>query len=370
MIKLLYITNGIDGSGGLERVLSIKTKYLSEVLNYEVHVLVLNAKKGNLFYEFGTNIQIHNIEVQGHSYQYFYKYIKGIKSCIAEIKPNVISVCDDGLKGFILPVFFKKSAKIIYERHASIKLNFINKRKNFLNRTLQFSTIYFMRFFSTFFDKFIVLTEGNLGEWKSDNLMVIPNALTFYPDRKALLENKKVIAVGSHNYNKGYDLLLEIWAEVSKKYPEWILEIYGNDDENKTYQHLASELNISDSVIFHKPVIDIMSKYLDASIMVLPSRSEGFGMVLIEAMSCGLPCVSFDCPIGPRDILTNNEDGFLIEDGNSQLFFEKVINLIENKNLRIQLGAQGRENVKRYKLDTVLAKWDTLFKTLVNENSI
>jgi glycosyltransferase involved in cell wall biosynthesis len=370
MVKLLYITNGVDGTGGLERVLSVKTKYLSEELDYEVHILVLNAKKENSFYDFGNNIQIHNVEVQGNPFQYFYGYIKGIKRCIAEIKPNVISVCDDGLKGFILPIFFKKKAKIIYERHASIKLNFIGKKENFLNRILQFFTIYFMRFFSIFFDKFIVLTEGNLSEWKSNNLMVIPNSLIFYPDRRALLENKKVIAVGNHNYNKGYDLLLKIWAELSKKYPEWILEIYGNYNENKTYQHLANELNISDSVVFHKPVIDIMCKYLDASIMVLPSRSEGFGMVLIEAMSCGLPCVSFDCPSGPRDIITNNEDGYLIENGNSELFSEKLKNLIESKSLRIQFGTQGRENVKRYKLYTILAKWDTLFKTLVDENSI
>ena len=150
-----------------------------------------------------------------------------------------------------------------------------------------------------------------------------------------------------------------------EKHPDWSLEIYGESNKNQDLQKLANSLNIGTNVTFFEPVKNINDKFLETSIMVLTSRTEGFGMVIIEAMATGLPVIAYDCPVGPRSIITNNENGFLIEDGNVNLFVEKLNLLIENENLRIEMGNKAKENSNRYNLDTIMLQWKNLFEELI-----
>lgn len=364
MIKIIYITNGITGAGGLERVLSIKASYLADHYNYEVHILSLNEHLKEPFHIFSNKVNFHNIELGGYSVKYLNEYIKGIKRIVSIIKPNIISVCDDGLKGFFLPILLRKPCLMIYERHASVNLNFnkinskaFDKIKNILLHQL-------MKIQARNFDAFIVLTKGNLKEWSSNNVKVIPNPVSFYPNQSGLLKAKKVIAVGSHDYNKGYDLLLQSWKKVIKIHPEWQLDIYGKRDYQETFVLLAEQLELLNSISFFEPVKDIQEKYLNASIMVLSSRSEGFGMVLIEAMACGVPCISFNCPNGPSDIITNQNDGLLIKNGDIDSMAIAIINLIEKEKLREIMGKNAKENVKRFLPEAIMKQWDDLFKSL------
>lgn len=355
-MKLLYITNGINVAGGLERVLSVKASYLSEHYKYEIHILVLNNSHLNPFYEFSSNIQFHSISVGGSPLSYFQSYKKGIQETVDKIKPDIISVCDDGLKGFLIPRIIKTPAKLIYERHASVQLN---TNSSLFGKALR----RFMNWNINKFDRFIVLTQSNIKEWKGKNILAIPNPLSFSEEKSSSLNSKKVIAVGSHSYNKGYDLLLKAWIQIENIHPDWELNIYGKPDSNETFLKLSEELNLQ-SVHFHSPVKNIQEKYLASSIMVLPSRSEGFGMVLIEAMECGLPCVSFDCPSGPGDIIADGEDGFLVENGNINQLAEKLMVLIEDENLRKQMGTKAKQNVQRYSVQSVVKQWDELFKSI------
>lgn len=353
---LLYIVNGISGSGGLERVLSIKASCLADQYEYDTHILSLNDKQDIFFYSFSSNITFHNIAVSGHSVRYLLQYRAKVQAVINVVNPDFISVCDDGLKGFFLPDFIATKAKWIYERHASLQLN---RQNGFLGRL----SARLMRLLSSRFDYFVVLTPANTKEWKGKNVISIPNPLSFKSVRKSNLQSNSVIAVGSHSYNKGYDTLIQIWKEIEERHPSWSLNIYGKIDSDKAYIKMAYDLGL-ENIYFHEPVLNIDDKFIENSIMVLPSRSEGFGMVLIEAMECGLPCVAFDCPSGPKDIVTDKEDGFLIKDQNHVAFKEALLLLIENSSLRETLAKNAIKNVKRYSVENIIEKWDYLFKSL------
>jgi len=366
LTKLLYITNNINGPGGLERVLSIKASYLADHLDYEIHILTLNQKEVHPFYDFSNKIVYHDISVGGNFVSYFLQYSKKIRAIVKNIKPDVIAVCDDGLKGFFVPLILGKLCPMIYERHVSRNVE-IKKGKRSLSKRIATSVKFgLMNFGGKYYDHFVVLTNGNLNEWSFKNLKVIPNPLSFYPETKSTLETKKVLAVGKHSYQKGYDRLLKSWKKVVEKHPSWILDIYGTISEKEGLATLADTLNISKTINFYPPVKNIAEKYKEASIYTMSSRFEGFGMVLTEAMAYGVPCISYDCPYGPSDIITDKENGLLIDNGNIDAFADGIISLIEDDENRKSMGIKAKEAVKKYLPETIAKEWDTLFKDLTN----
>lgn len=363
-MKLLYITNQICGAGGLERVLSIKATYLADKLGYEVHILTLNQINGSLFYDFSPKITHHDLSVKGNFLKYFKAYKFGVKSIVEKIQPDIISVCDDGLKGFFTPYLIGKSCPMVYERHAS-KSIFKKKEKSTVLGKFKFKLLdILMHLGARNYDAFVVLTKGNLLEWKLNNIKVIPNPLSFYPKEKAILKNKKIITVGNHGFQKGYDRLLLIWEIVIKEYPDWQLEVYGKIDKEQQHIKRAKRLGLIDNVSFFNPIKNIYDKYNEASIYAMSSRSEGFGMVLIEAMAYGVPCIAFDCPCGPKDIITHGEDGYLVQNGDVEKFAEKLILLIENQELRLKMAVNARIKAKTYLPEVIVPLWDSLFSEL------
>lgn len=361
-MRLLYITNQISAAAGLERVLSIKTSALADDFNHEVHIITLNQKEKKLFYPFSDKIIFHNMTTPQTRVLFYFYFFKELKSLIKKINPDCISVCDDGLKGFFIPYFIPRNSAIIYERHAS---KFISLNSNSSFSKIKFAIITkLMNFGAKKFDVFVVLTENNLKEWPLMNMKVIPNPLPFFPSDQSKLKNKEIIAVGSHYHQKGFDILLNIWNEISSKFPEWKLNIFGKSDKNKTYINFAKKLGIQNSVNFYEPVKNIGLKYKEASIYTMTSRSEGFGMVLIEAMSFGLPCIAFDCPSGPRDIIENDKNGYLIPLGDVKEYQSKLVSLMKNYELRLRLGNYSRKSIEEYLPENIFSKWNNLFLTL------
>ena len=365
-MKLLYITNGITGPGGLERVLSVKASLLADHWGYEVHVLSLNEEGKETFFEFSSKIIRHSMKVGGNPLRYIEAYINGIRQKVKEIQPDVISVCDDGLKGFFIPKMLGTKIPLVYERHVSQLIEKGAGQNQILARIADFK-FHVMKHLAKSFDRFVVLTEGNTKEWHLNNMAVIPNPLPFYPEQPSILQRKKVIAVGKQSYQKAYDQLLESWSLLPAQFKDWELDIYGQKEEALQLSVLAGQLGIGKQVFFHSPDRNIESRFLESSVFVLSSRFEGFGMVIIEAMACGLPVVSFDCPHGPADIITDGTDGFLVENGNVELFAEKLEVLLKSETLRKEMGSACRENVKTYLPQNIIAQWNELFLSLVKK---
>ena len=173
-----------------------------------------------------------------------------------------------------------------------------------------------------------------------------------------------------HDNRKGFDIQIKLWKEVVEKHPTWILDIYGDGKERDSLQQLVESLNLNMNVKLHGNSNNMQHHYLNASIFLFTSKAEGLPMVLIEALSYGIPCVSYDCPTGPSDIITNNSDGFVVDQHNFQVLKEKLLILIENEELRIKMGKSARKHAERYTPTKVAKQWVSFFKKvrILNEN--
>ncbi|GGB86515.1 glycosyl transferase [Flavobacterium suaedae] len=364
-MNVVYITNKVAGAGGIQRVLSVKANYLVKELDYKITIIVTNAKpEEKLHYDFDPKIKIIEIapDKKKGLFTYFKSYKKYIKSVLHTLQPDVVVMCDNGLKSYLLPYITGKKYPLVYELHVSlhIELQSINSFKKFFNKNIL--QPFLLKVLSKY-DKIIVLTTAALTELKIENTEVIPNPLWLKIKEEAELKNKIAVAIGRHVYEKGYDRLFKAWKNILKKCPDWQLYIYGSFNPEYDVRQMAKETEVS-NITFYKPTKNIQSVYQNASLCLLTSRYEGFGMVLLEAAACGVPSVAFDCPVGTKDIINNGESGYLIEDGNIEAFAEATITLMQNNKLRGEMGRKAKEKSEEYALEPIMKKWDGLLKSL------
>ncbi len=354
---LLYITNGLSGSGGLERVVCLKASYFADTLKYNVHVIVLNEKDKSPYYEISPNVTLHNIDAGGNVFRFYRDYISGVKHVIEKITPDVIFVADDGLKGLYAPLLFKSSARFIYERHTTKAINGSGLKARIINKLMDFG--------SKSFDRFVVLTEKNKKDWaKASGLTVIANPLPFSVISESalgnILDRKKIISVGSMSHVKGHDILIKAWAIIHNKFPEYSLHIYGSEKENCNYlKELIADNRLQHTVSLHTPEKDIRKRYIESAICILPSRVEGFGMVLIEAMACGTPCIATACE-GPMDIITHGQDGIIVSVDNVNDLSEAIALLLSDAKKLQQYSVAACNSSKKYSIEHIMGKWNKL----------
>ena len=362
--RLLYITNGITGAGGLERVLSVRTRLLAEKYGDEIHVLTLNEEGWEPFYDFYPGLHIHDVRMQGNPAARLLAWARGIRKTVREVRPDVIAVCDDGFKGFWIPLLVKGfRVPVIYERHVSRLIQAEGARFPAFMR-LEFAA---MRLLGGMFSRFVVLTRGNRAEWPMARVEVIPNPLPFYPEVPSSGREKRVIAVGKISPQKNYGALLRAWKGVHGKFPGRKLDLFGAEKDGGELRKEIQAAGLEDSFRLHPPTREIMREYLASSICAMSSRYEGFGMMLAEAMACGVPCAAFDCPCGPGDIIRHGVDGLLAEAGNVPELASALERLMGNEERRASMAVKARENVKRYAAETVAAQWDALFSRVLEE---
>ena len=203
-------------------------------------------------------------------------------------------------------------------------------------------------------------------ELKNSNCMCIyiPNSIDKLPAKKAALKNPRLISVGRLSKEKGYLDLLKVFRRLKKEYPEWTLDIVGDGPERESIEDYIERNNLKDSVTLHGfQGKDYIDKLLNqSSIYLMTSYTESFGIVLIEAMSHGVPCIAYDSAEGAREIINSGENGYLIKNRNLEVMVSKIGDLISNTEERIKIGKQARESVKKYTSDIVSEEWFTLIE--------
>lgn len=376
-MKIAYCIPSLHINGGMERVLSIKANYFADVMGYDVTVIMTDAKDKAPFFPLSDKVKLIQLDVDFeelwnkplHRKVWLYlkkmrQYKRKLRDCLMQLRPDItISLLRREIN-FITKI--KDGSKKIGEMHMN--------RNQYRNLNQDSGAAWVKRVIVNYWnsqllsnlrrlDRFIVLTDHDKAEWTElDNVQTIGNPVAFYLDEPSPCTQKTVVSVGRYCYQKGFDMLLDAWKIVAERHPGWTLNIYGDDGE-KIRKHVERN-GLADRVSLHGITSNIQERLRENAFFILSSRFEGFGMVITEAMACGLPPVAFNCKFGPAEIIRDGEDGILVEPENVEALADAVSSLIEDEHRRLALSKKAHENVRRYTISRVGQQWVSLFEEL------
>lgn len=372
-MRILYIFRSLAVWGGIERILVEKMNYLSSVYGYDVYMITSDQGNHPIPYHLEGKVHFDDLNVRFHQqYQYnIFKrkwlakklkriYEQRLGERIQYIRPDII-VCTtaDYIDSLIK---LKGTIPMVVESH-SICLRTIEDGRYWLQRKWN-KHLYLTPLSKV--DVIVALTEGDANEWRKihPHVVVIPNIVHLNKGTASTLKNKRVIWVGRFDYQKRPLEMVKIWEKIQPQFPDWQLEIYGEGEQRNELENdvRSSGMNI----VVHQPTEHIFDCYRESSILVSTSLFEPFGLVIPEAMICGLPVVSFDCPYGPASIISDGENGFLIPCGDKTAFADKLSLLMSSRDLRINMGKAGIMASKRYEVTQIMPLWIKLFERLLH----
>lgn len=379
-MKIVYLFFSFTRLAGTERILIDKMNYLAEQLGHDV--TVITYEQGSHPFVYPLSEKVHHVELNTRFFT-LYKYnlirrawltykmrkifYSRFNQVVSEIKPDVV-ICTTYRDYEIKAVAdCSKSAMRLVESHVS-KDNMLLIGNERIKHSLIQKLIAFFRKKKIFkdiarCDYLIALTESDAQAWSClIESVVIPNMVTSYPEihlpRKC---SRRAISVGRLAEGKGYDMLIDIWEEVNKVHDDWSLHIYGEGGEYEKLKHKINDKHLENSIFLEGATNDVYSKYLESDLYLMSSRYEGFGLVLVEAMSCGLPCIAFNCPCGPSDIIQEGRNGYVVPMFDKMKYVNCINILIEQEQLRNEMSRCARNSSLNYLPSVIMEKWEKFF---------
>ena len=376
-MNIIYCIGNLASPGGAERVLVNKANYLAALGDYHVTILIANQDKKNYAYKIDDGINVMDMminESQHFIYSipligFFYKIgilKKKYQKVINQINPDIVINVERGFEDFILPSLEPKRISI-RESHSSLQaVNLMSSSGSSSLKKNFFTKLYNRQL--TKFDKVVLLTEEDriYRNYKNGDT-VIPNLISaFDSDPNYDVNSKKVISVGRLDVFKNFKDQIEVWKEVVKKFPSWTLHIYGEGPEKPALEKLIHNYHLKNNVFLEGRTNEVEKVLKSGSFFLFTSKAEGFGMVLVEAMQMGLPVVSYDCPCGPKDIISDGNDGFLVPLNDKRILESKITSLITDDHLRTKMSEQAIKKSKMFSEKIIMPQWIELFNQLKN----
>ena len=375
-MRILFVFRSLAYWGGIERILVDKMNHLVTMYDDEIFMLTTDQGNHSVPYKLDSKVHLEDLGIRIHQqYRYrgfkrwivtwklFRTFEKNLSERLSVIRPDVIVCTTSNYWDINVIAQIKGQVPLIVESH-SICQRTIGQggiRNKFAD---------YMYFRGLSHAQTIVsLTERDALEWRKIHscVSVIPNMVYLNEGKVSSLDNKSVIWVGRLDYQKRPDEIITIWQIVHPYFPDWHLHIYGEGEYLQIIENMICTLNMN--IHIHQPTERIFEAYRESSIFVSTSLFEPFGLVIPEAMSCGLPVVAYDCPYGPSSILSNGSNGFLVQNNNRQAFAEILCRLMDDKNLRHQIGDKAIEASKRFSAEKIMPLWHDLFENVASQES-
>ena len=383
-MKIVYIYPQFVERAGTERILADKMNYLADHEGCEIVLLTYEQCGRPLAFHLSSKIMHMDLEMRYYlyyKYNFFLRIFKWWK--LDKVLQNrydrfITKYCPDIVittTSYSRPVKMVNKCSVpcihILESHIDRRYIMNNNPRchgNIKEWLLGKVEMRILLNNARKFDCLVALNQPDAKDWSRFlDTIVIPNIVHLNAtNRLSCLDSKRVIFVGRYTEQKGIPDLFDIWKNVHSRFSDWNLELFGDgemrDELIRQAEFLNSNIHVNDS----SP--DIFGCYMNSSILVVTSLYEPFGLVIPEAMSCGLPVVAFDCPSGPANIITDGVDGFLIPNRDKKLFEHKLCSLISSKDLRQDVGRKAALSSQRYRASMIMPIWMNLFRNLVKNN--
>lgn len=359
-MKLVYVIEDFSENGGVERIVAEKANIFSNEFHHEVTIISIYKDSREIAYKFERNVKLLqlNVPMAKKSNNFLattlsrictlFKAYKSLNQTIKTIRPDIIFFATT-LSALLLPLC-KTKAKRIFESHSARKFTPYNFLFPFMERKA---------------DIVVCLTRDDAKEYRyAKDVRVIPNFINSPHRFVSDYGIKRAIAVGRLEHVKGFDILIDCWRSVVEKHPDWQLHIYGEGSMCQQLQEQIDCLDLKERVKLCGRCENIMERYCDYSLLLMTSRYEGLPMVLIESLSVGLPAVTFNFKYGASDIVNNEENGILVEQGDKKSFVEAMDRMMSSEQLRTQYGLKAKGTLNRFSRGSIFQRWIDLINEL------
>lgn len=354
MKNICFLSGDMTRFGGTERITSIISNELLKRCNeFNIHILSINYINDKISFDLDKKIKTSNI-LSTKNLNFKRDYLKVVKGIRKYIKNNNIDILID--VDVICDIF-----SIPATRFTKIKLISWEHFNYYINNGIKLRDIA-RKIAAKFSDCIITLTERDKDAYISNlnikgKIEYIYNPITLDINEKCDINSKKILSVGRFEHQKGYDMLCKVAKEVLHNNPEWKWIVLGDGEQREMIEALIKEYKLEDKLILKGNVSNVEYYYKESSIFVMTSRFEGLPMVLLEAKCYGIPMVSFDCLTGPSDIITNDVNGYLIDQDNIDEISKSINKLVNDVDLRVKFSDNSKFDINKFSLDSVMEKW-------------